>query len=41
LLPKDYALVGSVVRDICYNNAARYFGFRAPIAGAPATGETK
>ncbi|HBT77150.1 MAG TPA: glucuronate isomerase [Planctomycetaceae bacterium] len=27
LLPNDMDLVGSMVRDICFNNAARYFGF--------------
>ena len=28
LLPNDTALVGSMVADICYGNAARYFGFQ-------------
>lgn len=27
LLPRDIVLVGSMVQDICYNNAAEYFGF--------------
>jgi glucuronate isomerase len=27
LLPNDIDLVGSMVQDICYRNAARYFGF--------------
>jgi glucuronate isomerase len=27
LIPRDMALVGGMVKDICYNNAARYFGF--------------
>jgi glucuronate isomerase len=27
LLPDDLALVGGMVRDICYDNAARYFDF--------------
>jgi len=27
LLPRDFELVGSMVRDISYHNAARYFGF--------------
>lgn len=27
LLPNDRDLIGGMVRDICYNNAARYFGF--------------
>jgi glucuronate isomerase len=30
LVPKDMELVGGMVRDICYNNAARYFGFDVP-----------
>jgi glucuronate isomerase len=27
LLPNDVPLVGSMVQDICYRNAAVYFGF--------------
>jgi len=27
LLPDDMKLVGRLVRDVCFNNAARYFGF--------------
>ena len=27
LLPDDMELVGGLVRDVCYDNAARYFGF--------------
>jgi glucuronate isomerase len=27
LLPDDVKLIGSMVQDICYRNAARYFGF--------------
>jgi glucuronate isomerase len=27
LLPNDTDLVGGMVRDICYRNAKRYFGF--------------
>ena len=30
LLPNDLPLVGSLVRDVCYHNAARYFGFDLP-----------
>jgi glucuronate isomerase len=30
LLPRDMALVGSMVQDICYRNAARYFDFGVP-----------
>ncbi|MEN6457675.1 MAG: glucuronate isomerase [Thermoguttaceae bacterium] len=30
LLPDDLELVGAVVADICYGNAARYFGFQLP-----------
>ena len=28
LLPDDMDLIGAMVRDICYGNAARYFGFQ-------------
>jgi glucuronate isomerase len=34
LLPRDMELVGGMVRDICYRNAARYFGFQ----GLPSIG---
>jgi glucuronate isomerase len=27
LLPRDMALIGAMVADICYRNAAGYFGF--------------
>jgi glucuronate isomerase len=27
LLPHDMEMIGSMVKDICYNNAAGYFGF--------------
>ena len=27
LLPDDLDLVGAMVRDVCYYNAERYFGF--------------
>jgi glucuronate isomerase len=30
LLPNEMELIGSTVRDICYNNAAGYFGFDVP-----------
>ncbi len=30
LLPDDMELIGSMVRDICYGNAAEYFGFDVP-----------
>jgi glucuronate isomerase len=26
-IPNDFELVGGIVKDICYNNAKRYFGF--------------
>jgi glucuronate isomerase len=26
-LPDDYEGIGAIVRDICYNNAVRYFNF--------------
>ena len=25
-IPADYGLIGGIVRDICWNNAERYFG---------------
>lgn len=31
LIPADETLVGGMVRDICYRNAARYFGFDLPL----------
>jgi glucuronate isomerase len=31
LLPDDLGMVGAMVKDICYNNAARYFGFELPV----------
>ncbi len=36
-LPRDLDAVGGIVRDICYNNAVRYFGFEgaAPATAAP------
>lgn len=37
LIPADMDLVGAMVRDICYNNAAGYFGFNLPKA-APSEG---
>jgi len=30
-IPADFKLVGRVVRDVCYNNAATYFGFGLPV----------
>jgi glucuronate isomerase len=30
LLPNEMELIGSMVRDICYGNAAKYFGFQLP-----------
>ncbi len=32
LMPMDFGLVGGMVRDIAYRNAARYFGFKVPAA---------
>ena len=29
-IPRDYGLIGGMIRDICYNNAAAYFGFDNP-----------
>lgn len=30
-IPRDFGLIGGMIRDICYNNAARYFGFDVPL----------
>jgi glucuronate isomerase len=30
LLPNDLGLIGTMVQDICYHNAAAYFGFDQP-----------
>jgi len=32
LIPRDFDLVGRMVQDVCYHNAARYFGFDLPKA---------
>jgi hypothetical protein len=29
VIPSDMPMVGALVRDICYENANRYFGFTA------------
>jgi glucuronate isomerase len=34
LLPRDEALIGSMIRNICYHNAVTYFGFPSVNAGA-------
>jgi glucuronate isomerase len=31
LLPDDLDLIGAMVKDICYHNAARHFGFDVPV----------
>ncbi len=31
LVPNDIELIGAMIRDISYNNAARYFGFDLPV----------
>lgn len=31
LIPDEFELAARMVRDICYNNAARYFGFNLPL----------
>jgi glucuronate isomerase len=36
LLPRDIGLIGSMVQDICYNNAAEYFGFDLGVDSQPA-----
>ncbi len=33
LIPRDFGLVGGLVRDVGYNNAAQYFGFKVPALG--------
>ncbi|MBT3192258.1 MAG: glucuronate isomerase [Verrucomicrobia bacterium] len=33
LIPDDFNLVGGMVKDICYNNASRYFGFKLDPVG--------
>lgn len=33
LIPDDMSLVGGMVKDICYRNAASYFGFDLPAGG--------
>ena len=40
LLPNEMELIGSMVRDICYGNAARYFGFLVTTSAA-STGARK
>jgi glucuronate isomerase len=35
LLPDDLGMIGQLVRDICYGNAARYFDFNLPETPAP------
>ena len=32
VIPDDVELLGTLVRDVSYNNAARYFGFDVPEA---------
>ncbi len=34
LLPRDFNLVGDLVKDVCFRNAASYFGFELRQAGA-------
>ena len=29
-LPLDFDFIGGIVRDICFNNAASYFGMELP-----------
>jgi glucuronate isomerase len=33
LLPRDIALVGGMIQDVCYHNAANYFGFEVAAPG--------
>ena len=37
-IPSDADLLGSLVRDVCYNNAAAYFGFDLPACPPGRTG---
>ena len=30
LLPRDFELVGALVEDVCFRNAATFFGFDLP-----------
>jgi glucuronate isomerase len=30
LLPRDFDLVGGLVEDVCFRNAASFFGFELP-----------
>ena len=30
LMPRDFDLIGGLVKDVCYRNAAGYFGFNVP-----------
>lgn len=34
LLPRDFELVGELVKDVCFRNAATYFGFDLPGTGS-------
>jgi glucuronate isomerase len=34
LLPRDFDLVGNLVRDVCYRNAVEYFGFESVEKGS-------
>ena len=40
LLPRDFDLVGDLVQDVCFRNAASYFGFDLPERGADGTRAT-
>jgi len=38
LLPRDFELVGALVEDVCFRNAASYFGFELPALRVAARG---
>ncbi len=38
-VPNDLQLIGTLVRDVCYHNAAGYFGFDLPAAAAEGEAE--
>ena len=41
LIPPEWELVAPLVRDVCHDNAVRYFGFDLPLAAERITQETE
>lgn len=35
LIPSDFGLAGELVKDVCYRNAVKFFGFPLPLEGKP------